>query len=296
MKNNLSGQTLGKYLLEDLLKEGYFSDLYRAYDHDVKREVAVKIFSLPKNDTKVQACFIRQAEIAAALEHRHIVRIYDYGFERDINYIVMQHLTGGTLANRMKRAIERGQPHASLPEVAQLLEQVASALDYAHAQDVIHGDIKPQHVKFDTQGQAFIVDFGIGRIWNAAHWGRVNVGILEDTCTYCSPEKIRGYDIVPATDQYALAFIVYEWVMGQLPFETETLIELMMAKLHNRPKSISALNGDVPAELSLVMDRALATEPDGRYPSCMQFAQAFAAAVRGGAGRLPFAADTPTPQ
>jgi serine/threonine protein kinase len=126
MFSNLTGQTLGKYELLALLGAGGMGSVYRAYDHTLHREVAVKVINLGTSNADLQGRFIREARTAAALEHSHIVRVYDYGVERDINYIVMQHLTGGALSDRIKHAAAEGRSRASLPEVALLLEQLAS--------------------------------------------------------------------------------------------------------------------------------------------------------------------------
>ncbi|RIK18117.1 MAG: hypothetical protein DCC53_17055 [Chloroflexi bacterium] len=278
MSTNLTGQTLGKYELRALLGEGGMGAVYRAYDHTLKREVALKVVNLAKNAPDLRARFIREAETAAGLEHSHIVRVYDYGVEPDINYIVMQNLTGGTLAERMKQAAESGRSRASLPEIALLLEQLAGALDYAHAQGVIHRDIKPQNVMFNNQGQAFLVDFGIAKLLTGAT-NMTGSGMAMGTPSYMSPEQWASREIGPAADQYALAVMTYQLIAGRLPFEAETPLQVMYKHMNDQPTPISTFRPDVPADLMLVMDRAMAKDPAERFPNCTQFAQAFASAV-----------------
>jgi serine/threonine-protein kinase len=306
MSESLIGQTLGKYLLRQLLGEGGMGAVYRAYDQILKREVAVKIINLGNNGTDLRARFIREARTAAGLEHSHIVRVYDYGVERNINYIVMQNLTGGALSDRLRHAAEEARPRASLLDVAHLLEQLASALDYAHGQGVIHRDIKPQNVMFNNQGQAFIVDFGIAKLTGATHI--TLAGTAMGTPSYMSPEQWRTDDIVPASDQYALAVMTYQLIAGRLPFEADTPLRVMYKHLNDQATPLNIYRPDVSRDLLLVMDRALSKDPIQRFPNCTQFAQAFSNAVSGVASdqtdyftfkmarmRSPGAPYTPTP-
>ena len=273
-----SGQKLGKYELRDLLGSGGMGAVYRAYDHSLSREVAVKVVHLVSAGADFQARFIREAKTAAGLEHSHIVRVYDYGVDRDINYVVMQNLTGGSLSDRIKQAIEQGRPRASLSEVARLLEQLASALDYAHAQGVIHRDIKPQNVMFNNQGQAFIVDFGIAKLLNDAT-NLTGTNMAMGTPNYMPPEQWTKRDLTPAADQYALAVTMYQLVAGRLPFEADSVPSLWYKIENEQPTPLNTIRPDVPSSLILVMARALAKNPAERFPNCTQFAQAFASAV-----------------
>ncbi|MCC6567244.1 MAG: protein kinase, partial [Chloroflexi bacterium] len=280
MSNNLAGQTLGKYELRDLLGEGGMGAVYRAYDHSLNRQVAVKVISLAKNDPELQARFIREAQTAAALEHSHIVRVYDYGIDREISYVVMQHLTGGSLSERIKQAVRQGRPLASLSEVSLLLDQLASALDYAHAQGVIHRDIKPQNVMFNNQGQAFIVDFGIAKLISGST-NLTHSGMAMGTPSYMPPEQWASKELTPAADQYALGIMTYQLLSGRLPFEAETPLQVMYKHMNDQPTPISTFRPDIPPALLLVIDRALSKDYHQRFPNCTQFAQAFGAAVSG---------------
>lgn len=278
MSGGLTGQTLGKYLLRDMLGVGGMGAVYRAYDQTLNREVAIKVVQATSGGEEFQARFIREAKTAAALEHSHIVRVYDYGVDRDISYVVMQHLTGGSLADRIKQAAEQGRPRASLPEVAELLAQLASALDYAHAQHVIHRDIKPQNIMFNNQGQAFIVDFGIAKLLTDAT-NLTSANIAMGTPSYMPPEQWARLELTPAADQYALAVTAYQLVAGRLPFEADSVPSLWHKIESEQPTPLNTIRPDVPPALMLVMARAMAKNPAERFPNCTQFAQAFAAAV-----------------
>jgi serine/threonine-protein kinase len=278
MQNTLMGKTLGKYELRDLLGIGGMGAVYRAYDHTLRRGVAVKIINLGTDNPEVRTRFIREAQTAAGLEHSHIVRVYDFGIDRDVNYVVMQYLTGGSLSERIKQAGAQGRALASLSEVALLLDQLASALDYAHSQGVVHRDIKPQNVMFNNQGQAFIVDFGIAKLLsNATNLTGTHVAL--GTPSYMAPEQWNRRDVLPAADQYALAVTAYQLVAGRLPFEADSVPALWYKVENEHPTPLNLLRSDVPPALLLVMARAMAKRPEDRFPNCTQFSQAFSAAV-----------------
>ena len=278
MLHTLTGTTLGKYELRDLLGTGGMGAVYRAYDHTLKREVAVKIINLGTDNAEFRTRFIREAQTAANLEHSHIVRVYDFGTDQDINYVVMQYLTGGSMSERIKQAAEQGRPRASLAEVSLLLGHLASALDYAHAQGVIHRDIKPQNVMFNNQGQAFIVDYGIAKLLTGAT-NLTGTNVAMGTPSYMPPEQWTQKDLSPAADQYALAVTAYQLVAGRLPFEADSVPSLWYKIENEQPTPLNMLRPDVPSSLLLVMARAMAKNAADRFPNCTQFAQAFSAAV-----------------
>lgn len=278
MQNNLTGKTLGKYELRDLLGVGGMGAVYRAYDHSLRREVAVKIINLGSDNAELRTRFIREAQTAAGLEHSHIVRVYDFGIDREINYVVMQFLTGGSLSERIKQAIEQGRPRASLSEVALLLEHLSSALDYAHAQNVVHRDIKPQNIMFNNQGQAFIVDFGIAKLLTGAT-NLTGTNMAMGTPSYMPPEQWTRQDLTPAADQYALGITAYQLVAGRLPFEADSVPSLWYKIENEQPTPLHVLRPDVPQNLMLVLGRAMAKKAEERFPNCTQFSQAFSAAV-----------------
>ncbi|MCD4686658.1 MAG: serine/threonine protein kinase, partial [Anaerolineae bacterium] len=202
--SNLTGQTLGEYELAELIGAGGMGAVYRAYQRKLERAVAVKILStaLASQSGYVER-FQREARTSAALEHTNIVPVYDYGVQRELSYVVMRLLTGGSLSERMQRREDLGQPLPSLPEIADLLRQIASALDYAHSQHVIHRDIKPSNIMFDNQGSAYLVDFGIAKLTEASSV-LTGTGTTMGTPAYMPPEQWRSETLTPAADQYAL--------------------------------------------------------------------------------------------
>lgn len=277
----LSGQKLGQYELRELLGMGGMGAVYAGYQANLKRTVAVKVLPLlvaarPGHLER----FSFEAETVAALEHRHIIPIYDYGMQNGISYIVMRLLGGGTLGDRI---IQIGHDLPTLPalsEVARLVDDLAGALDYAHSRGIVHRDIKPNNIMFDTQGSAYIVDFGLAKLIEESR-SFTTTGVPLGTPTYMAPEQWRAETIVPATDQYALAGIAYTLAAGHIPFDAPTPYALMHKHLNEDVPPPQTYRPDLPAALTAVLARALAKDPQARYPDVQSFAAAFSQAVTG---------------
>ncbi len=273
---DLSGQALGQYELRELLGLGGMSAVYRAYQLNLKREVAVKVLppALAREPNYVQR-FSREAETAAALEHPHIVPIYDYGVEERTSYIVMRLLTGGSLADRMMQ-------NAGLPspdEVVRVLAQIAEAFDYAHSKGVIHRDVKPSNIMFDAHGNAFLVDFGIAKMLKSTTSSLTATGAVLGTPLYMAPEQWRSERPTAATDQYALGVTLFQWLTGTMPFEADTPYSLMHMHLNQPPPPLAEWRPELPDAVGTVLQRALAKAPEDRFPSMQAFARAFENAV-----------------
>lgn len=277
---NLAGQTLGQYELRELLGEGGMGAVYRAFQRTLEREVAIKVLpaSLAAQSGYIER-FTREARTAAALEHQNIVPVYDYGTQGSISYVVMRLLTGGTLADRLTHSFEENRPLPSLQETSDITRQLASALDYAHSQGVIHRDIKANNIMFDRQGTPFVVDFGIAKLLNATS-ALTGTGVAMGTPSYMAPEQWQGKDIGPAADQYALAVLVYAMLTGKMPFEADSPYQLMHKHMFDVPTPIHTHRGDLPEALQKVFDRAFEKEPKNRFSSTTDFAKAIDEAVR----------------
>lgn len=277
--DDLSGRSIGPYRLENVLGLGAMGAVYRAHQPALERDVAVKVLPAAlaaRQDS--QARFIREAKIAASLEHPHIVPLYDYGTDHGMSYVVMRLLTGGTLAERLNaRALARGVL-PSLSETSTMLTQIAGALDYAHRKGVVHRDIKPNNIMFDDEGRAYVVDFGIAKLMNAttAITGEQSVF---GTPHYMPPEQWRDETLVPESDQYALAVVIFSMVTGQPPFDAPTPHALMYKHFHDDSPPPSSLRKNLPPDVDAVLARALSKTPEARYETVGAFASAFAAAV-----------------
>jgi serine/threonine protein kinase len=280
---NLSGTVIGPYELRHLLGEGAMGEVYLSYQSSLDREVAIKVLSprLASDPDNVQR-FIREAQTAAKLGHPHIVPVYDYGIEGEISYIVMRLLNGGSLLDRIKPDTTGGLP--SLVEAGRLLEQLASALDYAHRRKVIHRDVKPTNVMFDDEGDAYLVDFGIAKLAQLTTTSMSRSGAIIGTPAYLAPEAWRS-DAGSATDQYALGVMMYQIITGRLPFEVSTLYVLMNKHLLEKPPSPESWRPNLPQAVNPVFEKVMAKNPEERYSTCAEFSNAFQTAIRGSEGK-----------
>jgi serine/threonine-protein kinase len=262
---NLSGQIFGPFELRELLGAGGMGSVYRAYQRTLNRAVAIKVLpsTLAAEEDFVER-FHREAETVAALEHPHIIPVYDYGVQEGTSYIVMRLLTGGTLADRINRREAQQQPLPSLSDVADLLYQLAGAFDYAHSRGIIHRDVKPNNIMFDNQGNAFLVDFGIAKLL-ASTSALTATGSVLGTPLYMAPEQWRAEQPVAATDQYALGVTIYHLLTGRVPFEAPTPYGLMHKHINEIPTAPHVVRADLPEEATTVLGRVLAKTPEERF-------------------------------
>ena len=277
---NLIGLALGRFELRALLGTGGMAMVYRAYQTDLKREVAIKVLSpeLAKQPGFIDR-FIREAQTAASLEHPHIVPTYDFGTHDGMPFIAMRLLTGGTLEQRISARLLRGEALASLAETSELLAHLAGALDYAHAKGVVHSDIKAGNIMFDQQGRPYVVDMGIAR--SLDHTTSLSQGAV-GTALYMPPEQWRDEYLTGASDQYALAVTIYYMLTGRFPFEASRPEQLMHKHLHEIPTPLQTWRPELPTTIDAGLRRALAKEPGARFPTVTAFSRAFDWAVTNG--------------
>jgi serine/threonine protein kinase/SH3-like domain-containing protein len=276
----LTGQQFGQYHITELLGIGGMSAVYKAHQESLMRDVALKV--LPPSfasQANTLERFLREARTAAALEHAHIVPVYDYGNYGGLSFVVMRILNGGSLAERLTYTAENNLPLPALHEVAEVLKRLANALDYAHSRGVIHRDIKANNVMFDEQGSPYLVDFGIAKLTHAAN-SLTGTGVAMGTPLYMSPEQWRGESVTPAADQYAMGVTTYAMVTGHLPFEAPTPYALMHKHLNEQPPPPKNWRADLPDSVRNVIEQAMAKKPNNRFPSAKDFALAFEEAVR----------------
>ncbi len=283
---SLEGQQLGNYRLLRLIGSGGMGEVYLAEDSSSNRQVAIKVvrteLTTHVSSTEAMRLFWHEAKAIALLDHPGISPLYDYG-EQGVNgamltYLVMPYHEEGSLANWLQKG---GAAHLSLQGVEQIVQQAAAALQYAHDHQVVHQDVKPSNFlmriskgnpkRFDL----LLADFGIARL--SMFISSTSLSI-RGTPTYMPPEQWEGRP-VPATDQYALAVMVYELLTGRPPFQGSPM-QLMYAHVNTQPLAPSLLNRHLSASIDAVILRGLAKRSEGRFPSILAFAFAFRQALR----------------
>jgi len=266
--NELAGQSLGGYLLEEELGRGSMGMVYRGKQVALGREVAVKI--LPRSlaqDPSYIARFIREAQIIAGLNHPNIVQIYDAGQQNGVLYFVMEYVQGPTIGSLLHL-------DGSIPQhlAAEYIAQIADALDAAYKErNVIHRDIKPENLMLDRWGRIKVMDFGLAR---APGLQQITVAkTLVGSIYYASPEQIWGKPLDNRSDIYALGVVLYEMVAGQRPFSGRTLQELTQTITAGRLLPPTALNPEIDPRLERIILTAMATNRDERFPQASVMAE-----------------------
>ncbi len=279
----LIGKVLGGCILEKLLGYGGSSAVFLAQQHSPERKVAVKVF-LPRStmDAQMQRDFyerfLREAEATSRLVHPNILSIYSYGEQDGWPYIVMPYMEGGTLKEYLS---QRGP--LSLSEALWYLEQIASALDYAHQLGWVHCDVKPANILLDSEGIVALSDFGIAHLRQAdAVTGqqiKKSPDVLMGTPDYVSPEQALGQPLDGRSDVYSLGVTLFYLLAGQLPFEAESTIAMALLHVHENPPALSLMRANITPTIDRVLHKALAKSADQRFQTAGEFSAAFAEAI-----------------
>src|SRR5436853_1007885 len=258
--NELAGQIVGGYQLEEEIGRGSMGMVYRGKQIALGREVAIKVLprSLAK-DASYVARFIREAQIIAGLNHPNIVQIYDAGQQNGLLYFVMQYVQGPTIGSLLQ--IDDTMPQHLAAEYA---AQIADALDSAYKErNVIHRDIKPENLMLDRWGKIKVMDFGLARA--PGHQQITIAKTLVGSIYYASPEQVWGQPLDNRSDIYALGVVLYEMVSGHRPFTGRTLPELTHAIVEGILRPPSTFNPDISKELEKIILTAMARNRDERY-------------------------------
>jgi serine/threonine-protein kinase len=262
-EGNMSKPMLGRYQIEKELGKGAMGTVYLGVDPKIGRQVAIKTLALSQEFEAseleaVKSRFFREAETAGKLNHPNIVTIYDAGEEHDLAYIAMELLKGHDLNPYTK-------PQQLLPiaTVLNIMIKVAEALDYAHQQHVIHRDIKPANIMYEPETQLVkVTDFGIARITDAS---KTKTGMVLGTPNFMSPEQLSGKKLDGRSDLFSLGTTMYQLLTGVLPFEGDSMANLMYNISQETPKDIHDINPNLPISLAHIVDKLLHKDMDARY-------------------------------
>jgi len=256
---------LGPYDLLGEIGKGGMATVYRAYQPNMDRFVAIKIINQTVlDDEEVRQRFQQEARLIARLEHPHILPVYDFDGSHELPYIVMRYMEGGTLKEILT------QQKLPYDEISHLMQQIGPALDYAHRQGVVHRDIKPSNILIDLEGNALIMDFGIARVVGQAAdmQGLTAKGVSIGTPEYMAPEQIMGLpDLDHRADIYSLGAMIFEMATGQLPFDGDASMTTMLMHLREPVPSANEIDSELPLELDDVLRKAMAKEPADRFES-----------------------------
>ena len=245
----------GRYAIEVLVGSGGMADVYRAKDRLLERTVAVKILHRQyENDTEFIGRFQREAKAAARITHPNIVNVFDVGVAEGRHYIVMEYVPGRTLKERIKE--EGPVPAAQALEIAR---QIAGALAQAHANNLVHCDIKPHNILVMPDGNVKVADFGIARAVTESTM-TYNDNIM-GSVHYFSPEQARGTIITPKSDVYSLGVVLYEMLTGRIPFDGNTAVSIARKHLEEEPQPIRSIVPNIPPVVEALVTRMMAKEP-----------------------------------
>jgi serine/threonine-protein kinase len=276
---NTPPTNIGKYVIQGELGVGGMGVVYKGWDPAITREVAIKGLnknSLPADERENLLCRFRQeAQAVGRMVHPRIVQIYDYIEDENSAYIIMELVHGKTLAQHLEKHDVFG-----LSEISQIISQTLDGIGYAHAQGVVHRDMKSGNVMINSDGRVKISDFGIARVDSST---LTRIGDLVGTPSYMSPEQFRGEETDASTDLYSIGVIAYELLTGRRPFGG-SLAAIMHQVLNSPPAKPTSLNSKLSPEVDAVLGKAMSKDSKGRYQTAGEFSAAFKEAIEASLG------------
>jgi serine/threonine protein kinase len=278
-RRDLLGRNLGKYHLVERLGQGGMADVYKAYQPGLARYVALKVIhSHLADDEEFIERFESEAMAVASLRHPNIVQVFDFDREDDLNYMVMEFVAGLTLEAELKEYKDR-QELIPLAETVTIFQALAGAIDYAHAREVIHRDLKPGNIMFTPRRRVVLTDFGIARIMNMPSYTSKNA--VMGTPAYMSPEQAQGEPVDKCSDIYSLGVILYEMVTGRVPFEGDHPIAIVLKLVNASWPLPTSVNPSLPQPVEQIILKAMNKNPADRYQTAGEMALALQHALEG---------------
>jgi serine/threonine-protein kinase len=274
MNDTPTMERLGRYQIREIIGEGAMASVYKAFDPEINRSLAIKLLKAQlRLDGEYRNRFLREAKGAGVLSHPNIVTVFDVGEDQGHPYIAMELIEGDTLAEEIK-----SKRVLSTREIVEIGIQLTRALDYAHKKGIIHRDVKPGNIMRLTDTNTIkVADFGICRIDGTEGTDatqQTQIGNVLGTPHYMSPEQVVGEKVDSRSDLFSAGVVLYQLLTGHLPFEGDTLISVAYKITKTDPPSLDKVRGDLPLSLRRVIERALKKQPDKRFQTGEEFAQA----------------------
>jgi len=266
--SELGGRQIGPYEVREQIGQGGMATVYKAYQTSLNRYVAIKILPIwMAQDSQFVQRFRQEALAAGGLRHPNILAILDTGTYEGQHYIVMDYVSGGTLADQFRHGA------VSEDQAADLIAQVADALDYAHRRGIVHRDIKPSNILMDEDGRPLLADFGIAQAMGSGpRLTQTNTSV--GTPEYMSPEQGQGERVDGRSDIYSLGIVLYQMLTGRVPFQSTTPVATLYQVVHEPPPPPRLLNPAIPAYLESIILRCLAKQPAQRFATAKEMADA----------------------
>jgi serine/threonine-protein kinase len=271
------GRTIGKYRIVEHLGRGGMAEVYKAYQPNLERYVAIKMMHAFLADEKeFLSRFEREAKVVATLRHPNIVQVYDFDADGGLTYMVMEFISGQTLKSRMQELEAQGQ-WLGREDAARVILALSSALKYAHERGMVHRDVKPANVMITLEGQVILTDFGIAKIVSTSNL--TASGAMVGTPSYMAPEQGMGQPGDERSDIYSLGVMLYQLVLGRLPYDADTPLAVVLKHINEPLPLPKALNPDISDELNAVILKSLEKDPHDRYQKVADLAADLRAAM-----------------